>query len=117
MVFTTLHFRFLVLAAAWVLAGSPALGGNLLVNPGFEGNSGHAVATGWTYFSPPPGYSGDYWVEYNVPAHSRTLFWKEWGALYLPSPTNNVAGIYQDFSSSPGSTYQATDGSSRKAPT
>lgn len=83
---------------------------NLLVNPGFEANSGHVVASGWTYFSPPPpaGYFGDYWVESAVPAHSGTLYWKEWGALYLPAPTNNVAGIYQDFSSAPGSTYQAS---------
>ena len=113
MTFKTLrfsHFSVLALAAALVLAGSPARGGNLLVNPGFEANNGHLVATGWTYFSapPPPGYFGDYWVESSVPAHSGTLYWKEWGALYLPAPTNNVAGIYQDLSSSPGSTYQAS---------
>src|SRR5439155_17946284 len=94
MTFKTLHFSHfsvLALAAALVLAGSPARGGNLLVNPGFEANSGHLVATGWTYFSPPPppGYFGDYWVESSVPAHSGTLYWKEWGALYLPAPTNN----------------------------
>src|SRR6266516_1403437 len=60
---------------------------NLLVNPSFNSNSGHALPTGWTYFSPPtpPGYFGDYWVEGNVPTHSPpssgTLYWKEWGAL------------------------------------
>ena len=108
-----INFILLILAAALIVAAPPALASNLLVNPSFEGNSGHAVATGWTYFSPPtpPGYFGDYWVEGNVPTHSPpasgTLYWKEWGALYLPAPTNNVAGIYQDFSSAPGSSYQA----------
>ncbi len=104
----------LALAAALMVGARPAHASNLLVNPSFEGNSGHAVATGWTYFSPPtpPGYFGDYWVEGNVPTHSPpssgTLYWKEWGALYLPAPTNNVAGIFQDFSSAPGSSYQAS---------
>ena len=100
----------LTLAAALMLAGSPAHASNLLVNPGFEANSGHAIATGWTYFSapPPPNYFGDYWIESNVPAHAGTLYWKQWGALYLPAPTNNVAGIYQEFSSAPGSIYQAS---------
>ena len=103
------NFTILALAAVWLLAGSPARGGNLLVNPSFEANSGHVVATGWTYFSPPPppGYFGDYWLEGNFPAHSGTVYWKQWGALYLDPPTNNVAGIYQDFSSAPGSRYQA----------
>jgi len=104
------QFTILPLAAALMLAASQAQAVNLLVNPGFEADSGHVVASGWTYFSapPPPGYFGDYWVESNVPAHGGTLYWKEWGALYLPAPTNNVAGIYQDFSSVPGSTYQAS---------
>jgi hypothetical protein len=89
---------------------------NLLVNPSFESNSGHVAyspgvqpATGWTYFSPPEPstYFGDYWVESAIPAHSGTLYWKEWGALYTPG-VNNVAGIYQDFSAAPGSVYQAS---------
>ena len=100
----------LVLAGILLAAATRARAGNLLVNPGFEANSGHVVAQGWTYFSPPPpaGYFGDYWVEGNAPPHSGSLYWKEWGALYLPAPTNNVAGIYQDFSSAPGSVYQAS---------
>jgi hypothetical protein len=118
--FKTVNAALLVLAAAVVLAASPAQASNLLVNPGFESPpSGHAtygqtVATGWTYFSPPPptGYFGDYWVvgptDYGVSAHSGTYFWKEWGALYTTAPTNNVAGIYQTFGSSPGSIYQAS---------
>ena len=85
---------------------------NLLVNPGFEANSGHGIPVGWTYFVPPlppkfpPG--DNYWIESaGGLAHSGTLYWKEWGRLYYDAPTNNVAGIYQDFSSVPGSIYQA----------
>lgn len=82
---------------------------NILVNPSFELNSGHAIPVGWTYFSPPTpsGYFGDYWVESNVKAHTGTFYWKEWGALYLTT-VSNVAGIYQDFSSAPNATYQAS---------
>ena len=40
-----------------------------------------------------------------VTAHSGVDFWKEWGAVY--DGTNNVAGIYQTFGSTSGSTYQA----------
>ncbi len=99
-----------ILAAGSLLLAGPTRANNLLVNPSFEANSGHSVATGWTYFSPPapPNYFGDYWVENNVPAHDGTLYWKQWGALYLPAPTNNVAGIFQEFSSAPGSGYQAS---------
>ena len=105
---TSLNFPLLALAAGLVLAAGPAQASNLLVNPSFEANSGHAVATGWTYFSPPPppNYFGNYWVESTVSAHSGTLYWKEWGVLYNSAVTN-VAGIYQDFSSAPGSAYQA----------
>jgi hypothetical protein len=88
----------------------PVFADNLLVNPSFESNSGHVLPVGWTYFSPPPppDYFGDYWIERAVPAHAGTLYWKQWGALYLNPPTNNVAGIYQEFSSAPGSIYQAS---------
>jgi len=99
------------IAATFLLGLAQIRAANLLVNPSFDtGNSGHAVATGWTYFSPPPppGYFGDYWIEGNVPPHSAPFYWKQWGALYLPAPTNNVAGIYQDFSSAAGSVYQAS---------
>jgi hypothetical protein len=97
-------------AILWLLLAVPALAGNLLVNPSFESNSGHVVPVGWTYYSPPPpsGYFGDYWVESAVPAQAGTLYWKQWGALYLNPPTNNVAGIQQDFGSSPGSVYKAS---------
>jgi hypothetical protein len=41
-------------------------------------------------------YFGDYWVESGVPAQSGTLYWKQWGALYVASKTN-VAGILPGF--------------------
>ncbi len=100
----------LSLVVSVALAAGPAQAANLLTNPGFEANNGHTVAAGWTYFSPPTpsNYFGDYWVDSAVPAHSGTYYWKEWGALYLSAPTNNVAGIYQTFTSAPGTTYQAS---------
>ena len=105
-----LIFLRLALVVSLALAVGSVQAGNLLSNPSFEANSGHVIAAGWTYFSPPPptGYFGDYWVDDAVPAHSGTFYWKEWGALYLPAPTNNVAGIFQTFSSAPGTIYQAS---------
>ena len=114
------NFSLLVLAAALVLAASPVQAANLLINPGFETPpSGHApygttVATGWTYYSPPvpANYFGDYWVQpgvaHGVPANSGSCYWNQWGAIYATPPTNNVAGIFQTFSSAPGSAYQAS---------
>ncbi|HWD18565.1 MAG TPA: hypothetical protein VHB20_04755 [Verrucomicrobiae bacterium] len=102
-----LDFR-LAVAALLTLAFFNVRAGNLLVNPSFEANSGNVVPQGWTYFLPPTtAHPKDYWIEGNVPRHSGAFYWKEWGALYLPAPTNNVAGIYQDFSCAPGSTFQA----------
>src|ERR1019366_6776714 len=54
---------------------------------------------------PPPNTNGNYYVEALVPPQSGSLYFKEWGACY--DGTNNAAGIYQDLSSAPGSTYQA----------
>jgi len=104
----------LTIAATFVLAASTCVAGNLLVNPSFETNGyAHIVAAGWTRFAPPtasdfkpPSYFGDYWNENNVAAQSGSYFWKEWGACY--NGTNNVAGIFQLFSSAPGSVYQAS---------
>jgi len=99
----------LALAAVFILAASTAGAANLLVNPGFEADNAKAriVPTGWTYFSPPTAPNpGDYWIENNVPAHSGSFFWKQWNAVY--NGTNNVAGLYQDFGSAPGSSYQAS---------
>ena len=98
----------LALAGTLLVGASRALAANLLVNPSFESNSGHVIPVGWTRFAPPTAQpAGNYWVENNVPAHSGTLFWKEWGAVYNGSVTN-IAGIFQDFSSAPGSAYQAS---------
>jgi hypothetical protein len=98
----------IAMAAAALLAAGAAQASNLLVNPSFEANSGHVVPVGWTYFSPPPppNYFGDYWIESAVPAHAGTLYFKVWGALYNPT-LNNVSGIYQEFGSAPGSSFQA----------
>ncbi len=105
--FRSVGTALLTLAAALLLPAGPAQAANLLVNPDFETPpNGQHVPTGWTRFSPPTSRL-DYWVE-NLPAvaHSGTYYWKQWNALY--NGTNNVAGIYQDFSSAPGSTYQAS---------
>jgi hypothetical protein len=112
---TAANLLLLVIAAGVMLANSPAQASNLLVNPGFEANNGHAIPTGWTRFEPPTAQHfgipplGNFWIlsEAGVAAHSGALYFKEWGASYLPAPTNNVAGIYQDLSSAPGSIYQA----------
>ena len=114
---TSVNFPLLALAAGLVLAANPAHAGNLLVNPGFEAESGHApygttVATGWTYYSPPepPDYFGDYWVQpgtaHGLAAHSGANYWSQWSAL--GNGNTNASGIYQTFSSSPGSIYQAS---------
>jgi hypothetical protein len=105
--FKTVNYALLVLAAALALVASSAQAGNLLANPGFELNSGHNIPAGWTRFAPPTAQVfGNYYVEGNVPPQSGSLYFKEWGACY--NGTNNAAGIYQDLSSSPGSTYQAS---------
>jgi hypothetical protein len=111
--FRTASFAGLALAAALALAASPAQAvTNILVNPCFSANNGRFVPTSWTLFLPPePGniHTNDYWIEGNeaVP-NCGNFYWKEWGAGYFDPPTNNVAGIYQEFSSTPGSIYQAS---------
>ncbi len=96
-----------VVIGIWLLAGRQAGADNLLVNPGFEQDSGHVVPFGWTRFAPPTAQSfGNYWIEGNVPPHSGSFYFKEWGAAY--NGTNNVAGIYQDLSTAPGFTYDAS---------
>jgi hypothetical protein len=106
--------RLFAVAALLVLTAGSAQAANILVNPSFESPPhGHVyptnppVAFGWTRFAPPTAQSfGNYWVDNAVTAHTGTYYWKEWGACY--NGTNNVAGIYQTLSSSPGSTYQAS---------
>lgn len=99
----------MILAITVLMLGSPAQAANLLVNPGFEANSGQVVPTGWTYFAPPTLGAGvkNYWVEQGSRAHTGTFYWKQWDALNNPAVTD-VAGIYQDFSTAPGSSYQAS---------
>jgi hypothetical protein len=105
--YTSLNFALLALAAALVLTASPAgAATNLLVNPGFESNSGHVIPVGWTRFAPTNAQSGgNYWIE--APAHSGAVGWKQWGAAYAAGQTN-VAGLSQSFNSAPGSVYQAS---------
>jgi hypothetical protein len=90
--------------------------GNILVNNMFSANSGVAVPTGWTYFDAPtvPASTQHYAIG-GPPAAgflaaplSGTQYWKEFGAGYFLPPTNNVAGIYQEFQCAPGSVYQAS---------
>jgi hypothetical protein len=97
----------LLAIAALLAVAQTTQAANLLANPSFELGSGHVTPTGWTRFAPPTAQAyGNYYVEGLVPAQAGSLYFKEWGASY--DGTNNAAGIYQDLSSSPGSTYQAS---------
>jgi hypothetical protein len=106
----------LALAAALALAAKPVQAVNILLNTNFSLNSGQNVAVDWTYYEDPtvPSYAHDYWIGgpptggFFATPLSGTQYWKQWGAGYFNSPTNNVSGIYQEFSSSPGSIYQAS---------
>jgi hypothetical protein len=112
----TSRFTGLSLTVALILAAGAAQAGNILLNTNFSLNSGQRVATDWTYFDDPtvPNSTKDYWIGgyptggFYATALSGTQYWKEWGAGYFAAPVNNVAGIYQTFSSSPGSVYQAS---------
>jgi len=101
-----LRAPLLVLAAALMLAAARVHAANLLVNPGFEANSGHVIPVGWTRFAPTNAQpAGNYAIE--APAHSGAVGWKQWGAAYAIGQTN-VAGLSQSFSSALGSVYQAS---------
>ena len=91
------------LMAAVVFWTGPAQAANVLVNPGFEDNSGHVIPNGWTRFAPPTaqGPIGNFWVEGTPTNQAGLLHYKQWGASY--NTTNNAAGLYQDLSSAPGS--------------
>jgi hypothetical protein len=103
--------RSVIVAAAILLAAGSAPAANILVNQSFEADGyNHVIPTGWSRYEPPTAVLyqpfGNYYVEdAPAPAEDGTFFWKEWGACY--DGTNNVAGIYQVQSSSPGSMYQA----------
>ncbi len=103
--FGVFYFALLAAGASLLLAATPVQADNLLVNPGFEQNSGHLIPAGWTRFAPPSPMP-NYWVEGIVTNQSGAQHFKEWGALY--NSINNAAGIYQDLSSAAGSTYQAS---------
>ena len=116
---TIFHLPLLAIAALLMFATEPAkaqITNSLLVNASYLANSGQKIPTGWTYFEPKSAGASvkDYWVvnqasEGNgsvVPAQSGTNFWKQWNVLYSAT-SNNVDGIYQTFSATPGSIYQA----------
>jgi hypothetical protein len=106
------HGALLAFVAAVALCAGPAQAANLLLNPSFETNNGNVVPTSWTYFTPPNVSAHDYWIVSSnsvgcshMAPHSGTYFWKEW---FIHNNTNNVAGLSQTFSSSPGSIYNAS---------
>jgi hypothetical protein len=105
--FRALRVALPAVAAVLLLAASPVWAANLLINPSFDQNNGHVIPVGWTRFAPPTAQSaGNYWVEAQVAPHSGPFYYKEWGACY--NGTNNVAGLYQDLSCAPGSSFQAS---------
>ena len=117
---TIFHLPLLALAVAFVfvvLAAQPAkaqITNTLLVNASFMANSGQNIPTSWSYFAPKGAAPKDYWIVNtnsandggDVLAQSGTNWWKQWNELYNPA-VSNVAGIYQTFSATPGSIYQA----------
>jgi hypothetical protein len=103
----TLHAALLALAAVFLVTPNLVQAANVLVNPGFELNSGHVIPSGWTRFAPPTAQAGgNYYTEGIITNQAGSQHFKEWGASY--NGTNNAAGIYQDLSSAAGSTYQAS---------
>ena len=107
------HAALFALIAAVAFRPGPAQAANLLLNPGFELSPvGNVIPTDWTYFTPPSVSAHDYWVVSSTSVgcshmapNSGTYYWKEW---FIHNNTNNVAGLYQTFSSSPGSIYSAS---------
>lgn len=79
---------------------------NILVNPGFEANSGQTIPTGWTRLTPTNAQPGAHYA-IEAPAHSGAYGWKQWNASYVANATN-VAALGQEFGSAPGSIYQAS---------
>src|ERR1035437_4177840 len=107
--FKTVNSTLLALVAAVALAASTAQADSHLANPGFDQTvlPHPKMPSGWTRFAPPTAQAyGNFANEGNVTNQSGLLHFKEWGACY--NGTNNAAGIYQDLSSAPGSTYQAS---------
>ncbi len=86
-------------------SGNQLQASNILINPGFESNSGGETPIGWTLFGGnAPGGTG-FWINSDAYAHSGVNYWKEWGATWTGS--GDVAGTYQDKACSPGWVYTA----------
>ncbi len=119
-------FRFPLPALAVILSfailpvGAQTINNTLLLNPSFDnGNSGHAIPTDWTYFTPPAGGPPNYWIINAASANDQGketadaagnpngYWWKQWNINLSGAANNDVAGLYQTFGSSPGSVYQA----------
>ena len=108
------HAALLALVTAVALRAGPAQAANLLLNASFEANNGQVIPTDWTYFAPPNTFVHDYWIVdtnsvgcSHMAPESGTYYWKQWFVHPL-NGSNSVAGLYQSFSSSPGSIYQAS---------
>lgn len=100
--------RVPALLAALALTAISAQASNILVNPSFETGGGQVVPQGWSYFMPPAGAPGSYWVDNaGNRAHTGSYYWKQWG-IFWDAARTNVGGIYQDFNSAPGSVYDAS---------
>lgn len=83
-----------------LLSANPALAGNVLTNPGFEldPSAGTENLVGWTTY-------GLYtYGETGPDAHRGTNYFKIYQTF---SGSVNYSGIYQDYISGPGATYQA----------
>jgi hypothetical protein len=119
------HLPLLALATAIVITALPAraqtITNTLLANPTFDNaNSGHAIPTGWKYFTPPLGGPANYWIINPASANDKSVetvdaqgnpngfWWKQWNINLSGAVNNDVAGLYQTFGSSAGSVYQAT---------
>src|SRR5690242_14788569 len=73
-------FTLSAIVGAAMLAAISAPAANLLVNPGFESNSGHVIPSGWTRFAPPTAaVYGDYATEGIVTNQAGSTHYKEWG--------------------------------------
>ncbi|HEV2327334.1 MAG TPA: hypothetical protein VGY56_00945 [Verrucomicrobiae bacterium] len=118
------HHPLLALLVALVITALPAraqtITNSLLANPSFDNaNSGHAIPTGWTYFTPPLGGPPNYWIINPASANDQSVekvdadgsstgyWWKQWNINLSGAVNNDVAGLYQTFGSAPGSVYQA----------
>ena len=90
-----------MMAFSLAVAVTPVLGGNVLINPGFESDpSGQTTdLPGWN------AYGGNAYGETSqTVAHSGSNYFKVYQAF---NGVVNYTGIYQDFISGPGAVYSA----------